>query len=377
MSIVADRLKRVTPSQTVAMTQKARRLAAQGHDIISLSSGEPDFDTPDFIKEAAIRAIRAGETKYTDVAGTPALRVAVAHWLNTDFTLDYQPEEICISTGGKQAIYNVIMATVDKGDEVIIPAPAWVSYPDIVKLADGVPVIVQTSPDTGFRMTAAQLRAAITPRTRWLILNSPCNPTGAVYHADDLRALTDVLLDYPDIWVLTDDMYAKLIYGGSPAQTVVQVEPRLRSRTVTMNGVSKAYAMTGWRIGVSAAPVALTRQLVKLQGQSTSNACSVAQAAALAAVRGPQGFMEDMIRVYRARRDMVVALLRQAPGLTCSAPDGAFYAFPSMQGTLGKTTPGGVTIENDDVFVTALLEETGVATVHGGAFLTPGYFRVS
>lgn len=377
MSIIAERLQRVTPSQTVAITQKARELRAAGKDIISLSAGEPDFDTPDFVKEAAIRAIQAGETKYTDVAGTAPLRKAVAEWLNRDFGLDYTADEICVSTGGKQVIYNVMAATLNAGDEVIIPAPAWVSYPDIVKLADGVPVLVQAAPENGFRMTAEQLRAAITPKTKWLMLNSPSNPTGAVYREEHLRALTDVLLEHPHVWVLTDDMYAKLMYGSDAAQTVVQVEPRLRERTVTMNGVSKAYAMTGWRIGVSAAPAAFTKQLVKLQGQSTSNTCSIAQAAALAAVTGPQDFIAEMVSVYKERRDLVVGMLNDAPGLSCQMPDGAFYAFPSVAGLLGKTTPKGVVLDTDEAFVTALLNETGVAAVHGSAFLTPGYFRVS
>lgn len=376
-SFIAGRMRRIHPSQTIAITQKARALKAQGRDIISLSAGEPDFDTPDFIKEAAIRAIRDGETKYTDVAGTLALREAAAARLNADFGLDYRPEEICVSTGGKQVIFNVLSATLDAGDEVIIPAPAWVSYPDIVSLADGTPVVVQTAAENGFRMTAAQLRAAITPRTKWLILNSPCNPTGAAYGEADLRALTDVLLEHPQVWVLTDDIYARLTYDGAVAKTVVQVEPRLRGRTVTMNGVSKAYAMTGWRIGFSAAPVELTRQLVKLQGQSTSNACSIAQAAAQAALTGPQDFISGMVDVYQARRDLVVSALNQIPGLSCARPEGAFYVFPSVEGTIGRTSRGGHLIDGDESFVTALLEETGVAAVHGGAFLTPGHFRIS
>lgn len=377
MSVAADRMGRILPSQTIAITQKARALKAEGRDIVSLSAGEPDFDTPDFVKEAAIDAIREGETKYTDVAGTLVLRQAVTEALKRDFGLDYAPEEICVSTGGKQVIYNVMTSTLNPGDEVIVPAPAWVSYPDIVRLADGVPVVVQTSPDNNFRLTADQLRAAITPRTRWLVLNSPCNPTGSAYSESELRALTDVLLDYPDIWVLTDDIYAKLIYDGRKAVTVAQVEPRLKNRTVTMNGVSKAYAMTGWRIGFSAAPVELTRQLVKLQGQSTSNACSIAQAASVAALSGPQDCIAEMAAVYQKRRDLVVARLSAVPGLTCHKPEGAFYVFPSLKGVLGKRTRSGQVLETDEDFVKALLEETGVATVHGSAFLTPGYFRIS
>lgn len=377
MSLAAERMGRILPSQTIAITQKARALKAEGRDIISLSAGEPDFDTPDFIKKAAIEAIQQGETKYTDVAGTPALRKAVAERLNADFGLDYRAEEICISTGGKQVIYNAMVATLNAGDEVIIPAPAWVSYPDIVQLADGRPVIVPTSPETGFRLTAEQLRKAITPRTRWLVLNSPCNPTGSAYSREELKALTDVLLEHPQVWVLTDDIYAKLTYEGREACTVVQVEPRLRDRTLTMNGVSKAYAMTGWRIGFAAAPVALTKELIKLQGQSTSNACSIAQAAALAAVSGPQDFIGDMVEVYQKRRDLVVDALSAVPGLSCSRPEGAFYVFVSVQRLLGKCTAGGHVLESDEDFVKAMLEDVGVAAVHGTAFLLPGYFRVS
>ncbi|MDL2172002.1 MULTISPECIES: pyridoxal phosphate-dependent aminotransferase [Asaia] len=377
MSLIAARLNRISPSQTIAITQKARALKEAGRDIISLSAGEPDFDTPQNVKQAACDAIARGETRYTDVAGTAPLRKAVAAWLNRDFGLDYKAEEIVVSTGGKQVIYDVFTATLDAGDEVIIPAPAWVSYPDIVALADGTPVIVQTKPENGFRLDAEALRAAITPRTKWLVLNSPCNPTGAVYSEADLRALCDVLLDHPRIWVLTDDIYAKLVYDGHVSKTLVQVEPKLRERVVTMNGVSKAYAMTGWRIGFSAAPVELTKALIKLQGQSTSNPCSIAQAAALEAVTGPQDFIGEMVSVYQGRRDLVLSMLAQAPGLTCTRPEGAFYVFPSIAGLIGKKTTSGKVIENDEVFVTELLEETGVAAVHGSAFLTPGYFRIS
>ncbi len=377
MTIAAGRMGRILPSQTIAITQKARALKAEGRDVISLSAGEPDFDTPDFIKKAAIEAIERGETKYTDVAGTASLRQAVADRLNADFGLDYRAEEICVSTGGKQVIYNAMVATLNEGDEVVIPAPAWVSYPDIVQLADGKPVIVPTKAENGFRLTAEQLRAAITPKTRWLMLNSPCNPTGAAYSREELKALTDVLLEFPQIWVLTDDIYAKLTYDGREAYTVVQVESRLRDRTLTMNGVSKAYAMTGWRIGFAAAPVALIKELVKLQGQSTSNTCSIAQAAALAAVSGPQDFIKDMLSVYQARRDLVVEALSQVPGLSCSRPEGAFYVFVSVKDLLGRRLPSGHVLESDEDFAKALLDETGVAVVHGAAFLLPGYFRVS
>ena len=377
MSLIAARLNRISPSQTIAISQKARALKEAGRDIISLSAGEPDFETPENVKQAACDAIARGETRYTDVAGTPVLRKAVAAWLNRDFGLDYKAEEIVVSTGGKQVIYDVFTATLDAGDEVIIPAPAWVSYPDIVALADGTPVVVQTRPENGFRLDAEALRASITPKTKWLVLNSPCNPTGAVYSEADLRALCDVLLDHPRVWVLTDDIYAKLVYDGLVSKTLVQVEPKLRERVVTMNGVSKAYAMTGWRIGFSAAPVELTKALIKLQGQSTSNSCSIAQAAALEAVTGPQDFIGGMVSVYQERRDLVLSMLAQAPGLTCIRPEGAFYVFPSIAGVIGKKTSTGKVIENDEIFVTELLEETGVAAVHGSAFLTPGYFRIS
>lgn len=377
MSLIAARLNRISPSQTIAISQKARALKAAGRDIISLSAGEPDYETPENVRQAACAAIAAGETRYTDVAGTPALRKAVAEWLNRDFGLDYRAEEIVVSTGGKQVIYDVFTATLGAGDEVIIPAPAWVSYPDIVALADGTPVIVQTKSENGFRLNAGALRAAITDRTKWLVLNSPCNPTGAVYTEADLRALCDVLLDNPQVWVLTDDIYAKLVYDGVVSKTLVNVEPKLRDRVVTMNGVSKAYAMTGWRIGFSAAPEPLTQALIKLQGQSTSNPCSIAQAAALEAVTGPQDFIGGMVSAYQERRDLVLSMLAHAPGLSCTRPEGAFYVFPSIAGLIGKKTSSGQVIEDDETFVTALLEETGVATVHGSAFLTPGYFRIS
>ncbi|NHO31739.1 pyridoxal phosphate-dependent aminotransferase [Acetobacter fallax] len=377
MSFIADRLNKISPSQTIAITAKARALKAAGRDIISLSAGEPDFDTPASIKEAAIRAIEAGQTKYTDVAGTPALRAAVAERFRLDSGLDYKPEEVIVSTGGKQVIYNAMVSTINKGDEAIIPAPCWVSYPDIVALADGYPVIVPCLPKNDFKLTAAELEAAITPRTKWFFLNSPCNPTGATYSAEDLRPLCDVLLRHPDVWIFTDDIYAKLVYDGFEPATIVQVEPKLRNRTVTMNGVSKAYAMTGWRIGFSGAPVELTRAMNKLQGQSTSNPCSIAQAAALEALTGPQDFIGTMCETYRERRDLVVSMLNQATGLSCARPEGAFYVFPSMAACFGKRTASGTVIDTDEAFVTALLDEEGVAAVHGSAFMFAGHFRVS
>jgi len=377
MSLTAERLNKISPSQTIAISSKAREMKAAGRDIISLSAGEPDFPTPRNIKDAAIQAIDGGQTLYTDVAGTPALRKAVAAKFARDNHLDYKPEEIIVSTGGKQVIFNAMVATLDKGDEVIIPAPCWVSYPDIVSLADGNPVIVAAGPNQGFKITAEQLEAAITPKTKWLMLNNPCNPTGAAYTAAELKALTDVLLRHPHVWVFTDDIYEKLVYGDFEFATIVEVEPRLRDRTLTMNGCSKAYAMTGWRIGFAGAPAALTKAMDKLQSQSTSNTSSISQAAAVEALNGPQEEVEVMRQAFERRRDMVVSMLNEAPGIHCNVPEGAFYVFPSVQGCLGKTTEGGRKLETDEDFVLALLEEGGVATVHGSAFLLPGYMRIS
>ena len=377
MSLTAARLDKVSPSQTIAISSKARALKAAGRDIISLSAGEPDFDTPRNVKDAAIAAIEAGETKYTDVAGTMALRQAAAAKFKRDSGLDYKPEEIIISTGGKQVIFNAMVATMDAGDEAIIPAPCWVSYPDIVALADGTPVLVPCGQNNGFKMRPEDLEAAITPKTKWLILNSPCNPTGAAYTAAELRGLTDVLLRHPHVWVFTDDIYEKLTYDGFVPATIVQVEPRLRDRTVTMNGCSKAYAMTGWRIGYAGAPVALVKAMDKLQSQSTSNPSSVSQAAAVEALNGPQESIEVMRQAYEARRDMVVEMLNKAPGIHCHMPEGAFYVFPAVHGCIGKTSPKGARIATDEDFVIALLDEEGVATVHGAAFMYPGHIRIS
>jgi aspartate aminotransferase len=377
MHLTAARLDRISPSATIAITAKARALKAEGRDIISLSAGEPDFDTPQNVKDAAIRAIQAGETKYTDVAGTPALRRAVCEKFRRDNGLDYRPEEVIVCTGGKQVIFDALIATIDPGDEAIIPSPCWVSYPDIVALAEGKPVIVPTEQNNGFKLRAEALEAAITPRTKWFILNNPCNPTGAAYGAEELRPICDVLLRHPDVWVFTDDIYEKLAYDGFRPATVVQVEPRLKDRTITMNGCSKAYAMTGWRIGFGAAPVPLIRAMDKLQGQSTSNASSISQAAAVEALTGPQDSIDAMVKVYKERRDMVVTMLNAAPGVTCHKPEGAFYVFPAIHGCIGKVSAGGAKITSDEDFAVALLEETGVAVVHGAAFLYPGHFRVS
>jgi len=377
MQLIAERLDRISPSQTIAISTKARALKAQGRDIISLSAGEPDFDTPQNVKDAAIRAIQAGDTKYTDVAGTKALRQAVANKFKRDSGLDYTADEIIVSTGGKQVIFNAMVATMNPGDEAIIPTPCWVSYPDIVSLADGTPVFVPCGQNNGFKLRAEDLEAAITPKTKWFMLNSPCNPTGAAYSAEELRPICDVLLRHPDVWVFTDDIYEKLVYDGFQAATIVQVEPRLRDRTVTMNGCSKAYAMTGWRIGFAGAPVKLVKAMDKLQSQSTSNTSSVSQAAAVEALNGPQGFIDEMVAVYKTRRDLVVSMLNKAPGLNCHSPEGAFYVFPSVHGCIGKTSRGGTAIKDDESFVTALLEEAGVAAVHGTAFMYPGHLRIS
>ncbi len=377
MALIADRMNRISPSPTMAITAKARAMKAEGRDVISLSAGEPDFDTPEHIKQAAIAAIRAGDTKYTDNAGTPALRKAVAEKFRRDSGIDYRPDEIIISTGGKQVIFNALMATVEAGDEVIIPAPCWVSYPDIVKLADGEPVFIPCGQNNGFKLRPEDLAAAITPKTKWLVLNSPNNPTGAAYSAAELRLLCDVLLEHPNIWVFTDDIYEKLVYDGFKSATIVEVEPRLRDRTVTMNGCSKAYAMTGWRIGFCGAPANLIKAMDKLQSQSTSNASSIGQAAALAALTGPEDALSEMRKVYQERRDLVVEMLNRAPGLVCGKPEGAFYVFPALHGCIGKTSPKGTKITDDEAFVTALLEETGVAAVHGSAFIYPGHFRIS
>ncbi|UPG71971.1 pyridoxal phosphate-dependent aminotransferase [Roseomonas gilardii subsp. gilardii] len=377
MTLTAERMDRISPSQTIVVTQKARALKAAGRDVISLSVGEPDFETPQNIKDAAIRAIQDGDTRYTDVAGTMALRKAVAAKFERDNGLTYKPEEIVVSTGGKQVIFNAMLATIDEGDEAIVPAPCWVSYPDIIALAGGKPVIVPAGQNQGFKITPEQLEAVITPKTKWLILNNPSNPTGAAYSEAELKALAEVLLRHPQVWIFTDDIYEKLVYGDFVFKTIAQVEPRLKDRTVTMNGCSKGYAMTGWRIGFAGAPLALIKAMDKLQGQSTSNTSSISQAAAVEALNGPQESVETMRQAFERRRDLVVRLLNQAPGIRCATPDGAFYVFPDIAGCIGKTTASGKKIGTDEDFVTALLEDEGVAAVHGSAFMFPGHFRVS
>lgn len=377
MSILANRLSRIKPSATLAVTAKAKELKAAGKDIIGLGAGEPDFDTPDFIKDAAKAALDAGDTKYTNVDGTPALKEAIAKKFKRDNGLDYAANEITVGTGGKQVLYNALMATLNAGDEVIIPAPYWVSYPDMVLLAEGEPVIVDCPAETDFKMSGAQLEAAITPKTKWVILNSPSNPTGAGYTREDMKALTDVLVKHPHVWVLTDDMYEHLVYDGFKFCTPAEVEPSLKDRTLTVNGVSKAYSMTGWRIGFAGGPAELIKAMGKIQGQSTSNPSSISQAAAAAALNGDQSFMTPWIEAFKSRRNMVVEMLNECDGIDCPNPEGAFYVYPSCAGLVGKKTPEGKVIETDEDFVSYLLESEGVACVHGAAFGLSPHFRIS
>ena len=377
MSIVADRLGRIKPSPTLAVTAKSKELKAAGRDIIGLGAGEPDFDTPDYIKDAAIKAINEGQTKYTAVDGTPELKDAIIAKFERDNNLTYTRDEITVGTGGKQVLYNAMMASVNAGDEVIIPAPYWVSYPDMTLLAEGEPVIVECTLENDFKLQAADLEAAITPKTKWLILNSPSNPTGAAYTHDEMKAITDVLVKHDHVWVMVDDMYEKIVYDDFEFVTPAQVEPKLKDRTLTINGVSKAYSMTGWRIGFAGGPKALIKAMAKVQSQSTSNPCSISQAAATEALNGDQSFLKERNEAFKARRDMVVAMLNDCEGLSCPTPEGAFYVYPSCEGVIGKTTPSGKVIESDEDFVTYLLEEEGVACVQGGAFGLSPYFRIS
>ncbi len=377
MSIVADRLQRVKPSPTIAVTMKAAELKAAGKDVIGLGAGEPDFDTPANIKAAAKAAIDKGDTKYTAVDGTPALKKAISAKFKRENDLDYAPNQISVGTGGKQVLYNALMATLNPGDEVIIPAPYWVSYPDMVILADGKPVEVACSENQGFKLTPEALEAAITPKTKWLLLNSPSNPTGAAYTREDLRALADVLLKHPNVWIMTDDMYEHLVYDDFEFTTIAQVEPKLYERTLTVNGVSKSYCMTGWRIGYAGGPAPLIKAMAAIQSQSTSNPSSISQAAAVEALNGPQDFIPANNKVFKERRDLVVKMLNEAKGLRCPMPEGAFYVFPSCAGTIGKRTPQGKIIETDTDFVTYLLESVGVAVVQGSAFGLAPYFRIS
>ncbi|MBX3453205.1 pyridoxal phosphate-dependent aminotransferase [Ferrovibrio sp.] len=377
MPFLSDALGRIKPSATIAATQKARALKAAGRDIIGLGAGEPDFDTPENIRIAAKAAIDRGDTRYTDVDGTVALKQAIVAKFKRENGLDYKPEQISVGTGGKQVLFNALLATINPGDEVIIPAPYWVSYPDIVNFAGGTPVPVVGKAENGFKLSPEDLDRAITPKTKWLILNSPSNPSGAAYTRDELKRLTDVLLKHPHVWILTDDMYEHLVYDNFVFTTPAQVEPALFDRTLTMNGVSKAYCMTGWRIGYAGGPVQLIKAMGGLQSQSTSNPSSISQAAAVEALNGPQDFIPKNNAVFKQRRDLVVSMLNQAKGIHCPTPEGAFYVYPSCAGTIGKTSKGGVKIENDEVFSNALLEETGVAVVFGAAFGLSPHFRIS
>jgi aspartate aminotransferase len=377
MSLIASRLARIKPSPTIAVTTKAAELKAAGRDVIGLGAGEPDFDTPQNIQEAAIAAMRRGETRYTAVDGTPALKKAISAKFKRENGLDYATNQITVGSGGKQVIFNAMLATLNPGDEVIIPAPYWVSYPDMVNLCDGTPVFVPCPQENGFKLQPKDLDAAITKKTKWLILNSPSNPTGAAYSAEELRAIADVLLAHKHVWVLTDDMYEHLVFGGFKFATIAEVEPRLYERTLTMNGVSKAYCMTGWRIGYAGGPTELVKAMAAVQSHSTSNPSSISQAAAVEALNGPQDFIAEHNAIFEQRRDLVVAMLNQAKGITCPRPDGAFYVYPSCAGTIGKKTPDGKVIENDTDFVDYLLEAEGVAVVQGVAFGLSPHFRIS
>jgi aspartate aminotransferase len=377
MSFIANRLSRIKPSPTLAITQKARDLKAAGRNVIGLSAGEPDFDTPDNIRAAACRAIEAGDTRYTNVDGTPALKKAICAKFKRENGLDYAPEQITVANGGKQVLYNALMATLNPGDEVIIPAPYWVSYPDMVALAEGTSVPVVCPASTGFKLQAEDLERAITPKTKWLILNSPNNPTGAAYSREEMKALTDVLVRHPHVWVMTDDMYEHLSYDGFRFVTPAQVEPRLYDRTLTVNGVSKSYSMTGWRIGYAGGPKELIKAIGVIQSQSTSNPSSISQAAAVEALNGPQNFIPERAESFRRRRDLVVGMLNEAKGITCHKPEGAFYVYPSCEGVIGRKTPDGKVIETDTDFAAYLLEAEGVAVVQGTAFGLAPFFRIS
>ncbi|MDZ7822711.1 MAG: pyridoxal phosphate-dependent aminotransferase [Ahrensia sp.] len=377
MAFLADILSRVKPSATIAVTQMARELKTSGKDVISLSVGEPDFDTPQNIKDAAIAAIARGETKYTPVSGIQPLREAIAAKFKRENGLDYTPAQTIVGTGGKQILFNAFMATLNPGDEVVIPTPYWVSYPEMVAICGGTNVFVATKIEDEFKLTPQALEAAITPKTKWFMFNSPSNPSGAAYSYDELKALTDVLMRHPHVWVLTDDMYEHLCYGGFKYYSPAQVEPALYERTLTMNGVSKAYAMTGWRIGYAAGPLALIKAMDMIQGQQTSGACSIAQWAAVEALNGPQDYIEEARAAFEERRDLVVSMLNQASGLECPKPEGAFYVYPSCAKLMGKTAPNGKLLETDEDFVMALLAVEGVAAVHGSAFGLGPNFRVS
>ncbi|HBU97366.1 aspartate transaminase [Thalassospira lucentensis] len=377
MAFIADRLSRIKPSPTIAVTTKAAELKAAGVDVIGLGAGEPDFDTPDNIKAAAKAAIDAGKTKYTPVAGTPELRKAIVEKFKRENDLEYTIDEITVGCGGKQTLFNAFFATLNAGDEVVIPAPYWVSYPDMALMAEGTPVIVECQEENDFKITAAELEAAITPKTKWVVLNSPSNPTGAAYSRDELRAIADVLLKHENVYIMSDDMYEHLVYDGFEFTTIAQVEPKLKARTLTCNGVSKSYAMTGWRLGYAAGPVELIKAINKVQSQSSTHTSSISQAASVEALNGPQDFLAERAEVFKGRRDLVVAALNECEGLSCKKPEGAFYVYPSCAGVIGKTTPDGTKIETDTDFITYLLEAEGVAAVPGSAFGLAPYFRIS
>ena len=375
--VLSDAVNRVAPSATIAVTTKAAELRRAGENVIGLGAGEPDFDTPEHIKQAAIEAIQAGKTKYTPADGLPELKEAICAKFLRDNNLTYSPEQVHVAPGGKPVIYNALVSTLNEGDEVISPAPYWVSYPEMVKLCGGTPVIVSCGPNSNYKLSPEALEAAITPRTKWLILNSPSNPTGAAYTRDELKALAEVLLRHPQVWVLTDDMYEHLVYDGFEYSTIAEVEPDLYDRTLTMNGVSKAYAMTGWRIGYAAGPAPLIKTMRKVISQTTSNPCSISQWAAIAALNSSHDFLPERNAVFKQRRDMVVAELNKAEGLTCATPEGAFYVYPSCAGVIGKTAPSGKVIETDTDFASELLETEKVAVVMGEAFGLSPAFRIS
>jgi len=377
MAFLSDTLQRIKPSPTVAISNRAMELRAEGKDVIGLSVGEPDFDTPEHIREAAKVAIDSGDTRYTAVDGTPTLKQAICAKFKRENQLNYEPQQVSVGTGGKQVLFNAFLASLNPGDEVVFAAPYWVSYPDMVLIGGGTPVVVPTSIDNGFKMSATDLEAAITPQTRWIVINSPSNPSGGAYTRDELKALTEVIKQHPDIWVMTDDIYEHLVYDDFEFFTPAQVEPELYDRTLTINGVSKAYAMTGWRIGYGAGPVELIKAMATIQSQSTTNPSSISQAAAVAALNGPQDFLDGWGDSFRSRRDLVVSMLNQAKGIQCATPEGAFYVYPSVAETIGRTTPDGKVIANDTDLAGYLLEAEGVAIVQGAAFGLEPYFRIS
>jgi len=377
MSVLAARLGRIKPSPTMAVTAKAQDMQRAGEDVIGLGAGEPDFDTPDFVVQAAVEAMKRGETKYAPPAGIFELREAVCRKFKRENNLDYTPEQICIGVGGKQIIYNAMMATLDPGDEVIVPAPYWVSYTDIAVLAEGKPVIIEGPESNNFKITAEQLEAAITPKSKWFVLNSPSNPTGSAYSYDDLKALADVLMKHPNVLIFADDIYEHIIYDDFKFHTIAEVEPGLMDRTLTMNGLSKAYCMTGWRVGYAGGPIELIKGINNIQSQNCSSTSTISQWAAIEALDGDQSFIAENVKIFKERRDLVVSMLNQAKGISCATPEGAFYVYPSLAGCMGKKTPDGKVIETDEDFVTYLLETEGVAAVHGEAFGLSPYMRIS